>query len=134
METFEWDDSIALGIASIDEQHKALFGWLNSLNDAIRNGEGSEAVGNVISNLITYVTEHFNEEERMMLSCSYPGLPAHRNEHDKFVSRLQEIQVDFIDGHELGNNMLEFLVDWLVRHIKGTDQGYNQFIRHQQKS
>ena len=53
METFEWDGSIALGIASIDEQHKALFGWINSLNDAIRNGDGSEAVGNVISNLIT---------------------------------------------------------------------------------
>jgi len=131
MAIFEWDDSIALGIPTVDEQHKALFGWVNTLNEAIRNGDGSEAVGDVIWNLITYVTEHFGEEERLMLSCSYPGLAAHRKEHDQFVSRLREIQADFIDGHEMGMNVLDFMVDWLVCHIKGTDQGYSRFISQQ---
>lgn len=114
MAVFEWDDSIALGIPTVDEQHKALFGWVNTLN---------EAVGDVIWNLITYVTEHFGEEERLMLSCNYPGLAAHRKEHDQFVSRLREIQADFIDGHEMGVNVLDFMVDWLVCHIKGTRPG-----------
>ena len=131
MAIFTWDDSIALGIPTIDGQHKALFGWINTLNAAIKNGDGSEAVGEVIWNLITYVTEHFSEEERLMLSYNYPGLAAHRKEHDQFVSRLREIQVDYIDGHEMGENILDFLVDWLVCHIKGTDQGYSRFI-HQQ--
>ena len=131
MAIFEWDDSIALGIPTVDEQHKALFGWVNTLNEAIRNGDGSEAVGDVIWNLITYVTEHFGEEERLMLSCNYPGLAAHRKEHDQFVSRLREIQADFIDGHEMGMNVLDFMVDWLVCHIKGTDQGYSRFISQQ---
>lgn len=131
MAIFEWDDSIALGIPTIDAQHKALFGWVNTLNAAIKNGDGAEAVGEVIWNLITYVTEHFSEEERLMLSCNYPGLAAHRKEHDQFVSRLREIQVEFIDGHEMGASVLDFMVDWLVCHIKGTDQGYSRFI-HQQ--
>ena len=131
MAIFEWDNSIELGIPTIDGQHKALFGWINTLNDAIKNGEGSEAVGEVIWKLITYVTEHFSEEERLMLSCDYPGLAAHRKEHDQFVSRLREIQVDFIGGHEMGESVLSFMVDWLVCHIKGTDQGYCRFI-HQQ--
>ena len=131
MAIFEWDNSIALGIPTIDDQHKALFGWINSLNEAIKNGDGSEAVAGVIWKLITYVTEHFSEEERLMLSCNYPGLAAHRKEHDLFVSRLREIQVNFNDGHEMGISVLDFLVDWLVCHIKGTDQGYSRFI-HQQ--
>ena len=131
MAIFEWDNSIELGIPTIDGQHKALFGWINTLNDAIKNGEGSEAVGEVIWKLITYVTEHFSEEERLMLSCDYPGLAAHRKEHDQFVSRLREIQVDFIGGHEMSESVLSFMVDWLVCHIKGTDQGYCRFI-HQQ--
>ena len=131
MAIFEWDDSIALGIPTIDEQHKALFGWINTLDEAIKNGDGSEAAGEVIWKLITYVTEHFSEEERLMLSCNYPGLAAHRKEHDLFVSRLRRIQVNFNDGHEMGINVLDFLADWLVCHIKGTDQGYNRFI-HQQ--
>jgi hemerythrin len=134
MTYFEWDDSIALGIPTIDGQHKALFGWINTLNTAIKNGDGSEAVGEVIWNLITYVTEHFSEEERLMLSYNYPGLAAHRKEHDQFVSRLREIQVDYIDGHEMGESILDFLVDWLVCHIKGTDQGYNRFIQQQAKN
>jgi hemerythrin-like metal-binding protein len=131
MAFFEWDDSIALGIPTIDQQHKALFDWVNTLNAAIKNGEGTEAVGEVIWKLITYVTEHFSEEERLMLSCNYPGLADHRKEHDQFVSRLREIQVDYIGGHEMGEGVLEFMVDWLVCHIKGTDQGYSRFI-HQQ--
>lgn len=132
MPNFEWDNNIALGIPTIDEQHKALFAWINSLNDAIAAGDGSEAVGEIIWKLITYVTEHFREEERLMLSCNYPGLAEHRKEHDLFVSRLQEIQVSFINGHEMSKSILDFLVEWLFTHIKGTDQGYSRFI-HQQE-
>lgn len=131
MAIFEWDSSIALGIPTIDEQHRALFGWIDTLNEAIKNGDGSEAVGEVIWKLITYVTEHFCEEERLMLSCNCPGRAAHRKEHDQFVSRLREIQVDFTDSHEMSKNVLEFMVEWLVCHIKGTDQGYSRFIRQQ---
>lgn len=131
MATFVWDSSIALGIPTIDEQHKALFGWLDSLNEEIKNGEGADAVGEVIRNLIVYVTEHFSEEERLMLSCNYPAFVAHRMEHDRFVSRLQEIQVNFIAGHDMAENIVAFMAEWLVCHIKGTDQGYSRFI-HQQ--
>jgi len=131
MAIFEWDNSIALGIPTVDEQHKALFGWINTLNEAIKRGDGSEAVGEMIWKLISYVTEHFGEEERLMLSCNYPGLVAHRKEHDQFVSRLREIQVSFIDGHEMGASVLDFMVDWLVCHIKGTDQGYSRFINQE---
>lgn len=133
MPIFEWDNSIALGIPTIDEQHKALFAWINSLSDAVAAGDGADAVGDIIWNLITYVTEHFREEERLMLSCNYPGFEEHRTEHDRFVSRLQEIQVKFIDGHEMSKNILDFLVEWLVTHIKGTDQGYSRFI-HERES
>jgi hemerythrin-like metal-binding protein len=133
MSIFDWDNSIALGIPTIDEQHKALFGWIDTLNEAIKNGDGSEAVGEVIWKLITYVTEHFSEEERLMLSCNYPGLVAHRKEHDQFVSHLREIQVNYINGHEMGKSVLDFMVDWLVCHIKGTDQGYSRFIQEQAK-
>ncbi len=128
MAFFEWDDSIALGIPNIDAQHKALFDWVNRLDAAIKKGDEAEAVGEVIMDLITYVTEHFSEEERLMISCNYPDLPAHRQEHDQFVSRLREIQVNFLHGHKMAASVLDFMVEWLVCHIKGTDQNYSRFI------
>lgn len=133
MAIFEWDGTVELGIPLIDEQHKALFGWINTLNDAVNQGDSSEAVGEVIWNLITYVTEHFSAEERLMLSYNYPKLAQHSKEHDQFVERLRKIQVEFINGHEMGKNVLDFMVDWLVCHIKGTDQGYNRYIQEHNK-
>lgn len=133
MALFEWDDSIALGIPEIDQQHKALFEWINTLNDAISSGEGYEAVNEIIWKLIRYVTEHFTAEERLMLSINFSGFASHRKEHDQFVEKLREVQVKFIDGHEMGENILEFMVDWLVCHIKGTDQAYKGLIK-QKKS
>lgn len=128
MAIFEWDDSIALGIPAIDKQHKVLFEWVNSLDEAITGGDGAEKVGDMIINLITYVTAHFSEEERLMLSFNYPDLASHRSEHDQFVSKLQEIQVSFIAGNDMSASVLDFMVKWLVSHIKGTDQGYSRFI------
>ncbi|OGU00161.1 MAG: hypothetical protein A2X80_14000 [Geobacteraceae bacterium GWB2_52_12] len=131
MAIFEWDDSISIGIATIDEQHKALFGWINSLSDEISKGDGFEATGDVIRKLITYVTEHFSDEERLMLSCNYPDLVAHRKEHDLFVDQLQKIQVRYFNEHEMSRSVLDFMVEWLVCHIKGTDQAYSRFINQQ---
>lgn len=129
MAIFEWDDSIALGIPTIDAQHKALFEWINALNEAINKGEGSEAVNEIIWKLISYVTEHFSAEERMMMASNYPKLVEHRTEHDQFVARLQAIQVNFIDGNEMSKSVLDFMVDWLVCHIKGTDQSFSRFLQ-----
>ncbi len=133
MTNFEWDDSVALGIPHIDEQHKALFEWINALNDSILRGDGHEQVGDIILNLITYVKEHFSEEERLMLAYSYPQLVSHRNEHDIFAEKLQDIQDSFIAGNDMSTSIHEFLVNWLVCHIKGTDQGYSRFI-HERES
>lgn len=131
MATFKWDSTLELGIPFVDEQHKALFGWVDALNDSVRKGDGSEAVGDVIWKLITYVTEHFAAEEQLMLTCGYPALDSHRKEHNQFVGRLRKIQVEYIDGQQMSESVLEFLVDWLVCHIKGTDQGYRRFVQKQ---
>ena len=131
MAMYEWDNSIALGIPLIDEQHKALFDWISALDTATKNGDGSEEVGKVVWKLISYITEHFSEEERLMLSCNYPELESHRKEHDLFVARLQGIQAAYGDGHEMSKSILDFMAEWLVTHIKGTDQSYSRFIHEQ---
>lgn len=129
MAILEWDESIALHIPEIDEQHQKLIGWINALGDAVAKGEGASVVRDVLWDLIAYATEHFTAEERLMISWDFPGYTSHRQEHDHFVMRLQEIQSQFHDGDVLSTTTLTFMVDWLVCHIKGTDQLYGEFIR-----
>ncbi|MBI2354333.1 MAG: hemerythrin family protein [Deltaproteobacteria bacterium] len=128
MTIFAWDDSIALNIPRIDEQHRELIGWINALHDAVRKDEGALVTGDVLSKLISYVFMHFTEEERLMLSCSFPGFTAHRQEHDYYVKRLKNIQDRFQEGEEISGETLEFMSDWIVCHIRGTDQVYGRFI------
>ncbi len=128
MTKFEWDESIVLGIQFIDKQHKALFDWMNSLHEAITEGDGKVKVEEIINNLIKYVIVHFSEEERLMLSWNYPALGAHRKEHDHFTTKLQDIQSSFNAGNDMSADVLVFMVDWLVCHIKGTDIDYSRFI------
>ena len=129
MAIFEWDDSISLNIPVIDEQHKELLGWIAALNDSVQKGEGAQAIGDVLLKLVSYVCLHFDEEERLLLTCNYPDFTGHREEHDGFVKRLQEIQEHFQDGEELSRGTLEFLSDWIVTHIRGSDQKYGQLLR-----
>jgi hemerythrin len=132
MSIFEWDDSIALGIPAIDRQHKVLFGWVNALDDSIVRGDGNEKVGETIVNLITYVTVHFSDEERLMREWGYPELGSHRKEHDYFVAKLKDIQASFNAGNDMSTPVLDIMLDWLVSHIKGTDQGYCRFIHREE--
>jgi hemerythrin-like metal-binding protein len=128
MALFEWDDQIALGIPAIDRQHQVLFGWINSLSDAVTQGDVHAKVEEMIINLITYVDVHFSEEERLLSACNYPGLPEHRKEHDRFVSHVREMQAGFASGNKIGEGVLNFLVEWLVDHIIGTDHRYKQYV------
>jgi len=128
MAILEWDESIALHIPAIDAQHKALIGWINALNDAVQKGEGELIIDETMKKLVNYVFEHFAAEEQLMLSYNFPGFTSHRQEHDYFVQKLKEIQGGFQDSAETSRNTLDFLVDWIVCHIKGTDQNYGRFI------
>jgi hemerythrin len=129
MAIFEWDDSISLHIPVIDEQHKELLGWIASLNDAVQKGEGGQVIDDVLLKLISYVCFHFEEEERLLLSSNYSDFSGHRQEHDDFVKRLQEIQEHVHDGEALSRSTLEFMSDWIVSHIRGTDQKYGLLLR-----
>ena len=128
MAILEWDECIALHIPAIDAQHKALIGWINALNDAVKEGAGATLIDETLQKLINYVFEHFAAEEQLMLSYNFPGFTAHRQEHDYFVRKLKEIQGGFQDSEETSIKTLDFMANWIVCHIKGTDQIYGRFI------
>ncbi|KAA0891306.1 bacteriohemerythrin [Oryzomonas rubra] len=125
----EWDESMALHLPAVDSQHKQLLGWIKALGDAVQKGEGARIIDEVLHNLINYVHEHFSAEERLMLTHNFPGFTGHRQEHDFFVAKLKDMHTGVTSGEELSGKTLDFLIDWTISHIKGTDQKYGHFIR-----
>jgi hemerythrin-like metal-binding protein len=129
MTLLAWDASLETRIPHIDVQHRKLFALINDLDQAVQDGTGGLLISYVLQELIRYVKDHFEEEEQLMMRRRFPELAAHRKEHDLFTTRLKELNATFKDGDALGKSILDFLKEWLVNHIRQTDQVYAAFIQ-----
>jgi hemerythrin len=125
MELFSWKDSLNTGISEIDEQHKKLVGLINKLYDAMSQGKSREIMQAVLGELSNYVITHFATEEKLMKQFGYDDYDSHKQEHKFFIDKLNEFKLKFSAGDAaLSLEVLNFLKDWLLTHIIGTDRKY----------
>ena len=81
-----------------------------------------------LDGLISYTATHFAAEERLMQQHAYPAIAKHKVEHAALVKQALEIQKNFKEGKALPQNLLQFLKDWLMKHIVGEDKLYGPFL------
>jgi hemerythrin len=128
----EWDDRYSVKIPLIDSQHKQLIELTNSLYNACV--EGTEAAsGNfrsAIHSMVDYVKYHFAAEEKLLETSKYPGIAAHKREHESFVIKvLQDVRA-FEDGKKfIPNIFVRYLKDWILAHIAVEDKKYAEYIQ-----
>ena len=129
MPAIEWDESLKVNIPAIDQQHKRLIELISDLERGVSDGTGGLMISYVFQELIRYVAEHFKDEEELMLRCNFPALASHRKEHDYYVQKLGELQQATKDGDALSIAALAFMKEWILTHIKVTDQEYASIIK-----
>jgi len=113
----------------IDDQHKKLVSIVNRLYDAMRDGKGSEILGDVLSELIEYTRYHFTAEEAMMKNNAYPDFQSHKSAHSMLVEKVMDLELDLKAGKiALSVQVFQFLKDWLVNHIQGEDKKIAPFL------
>ena len=126
----EWDSSFETGIASVDQQHRKLFDMVNDLYDAMQQKRSKEAIGQILSRLIEYTGSHFAHEEQAFRSTAYPDEAGHKQEHTRLVEQVLALQTRFNGGEAvMTQSVIEFLQDWLTKHIKGTDMRYATHLK-----
>ena len=129
MSVIEWKGNFSVKIKAIDEQHKKLVGMINVLHDAMRQGKGMAVIGITLDELAEYTVFHFATEEELMTRFSFPGLAAHKREHEACVARVPEFKKKLADGSMgLSIDVISFLVDWLNHHILDVDKQYSEFL------
>ncbi len=125
----EWDASFATGIGTFDDEHKTLFRMVNDLHDAMQQKRSKEAIGQILDGLADYTVNHFAGEERAFSRTGYPEEAQHRELHRKLVDQVVELQGRFRDGQALlTQDVITFLQNWLVNHIKGVDKKYGPHL------
>lgn len=130
MGLFAWSEELNVGNKFIDDDHKKLVAMVNSFHDAMEQGRGNDVIGKVLHNLVIYTKEHFSREEAEMQRIKYPKYLAHKLEHDKLIKEVADLQTGFTSGKTmLTMKISKFLRDWLLTHIKQTDQQLAEALR-----
>lgn len=131
MAAFVWDSKLETGDERVDSQHRALFGMLNEVVDAVESGEGNAQVGNVLERLSEYVAVHFTEEQTLMESAGLPSedLSAHTAAHLELTRRTREFILQWRAQQVEATELADFLAEWLTSHILEKDQALARFMR-----
>lgn len=124
-----WSDKYSVNIEKIDTQHKKLFDYINQIHDATINKKTKDELGKIINSLVDYTVDHFKTEEKLFSTYQYPDEAVHKVEHQVFVEKVAEFKKDFESGKILLSlKIVNFLKDWLINHILGTDKQYSEFL------
>ena len=131
----EWSDTLCIGLAAIDSQHKELFKRINNLVLAIKEHRCKHEIDGTLKFLDDYARIHFSDEERHMRETGYPGYEEQRREHQKYLQSLQELKdtaaLPRVHGssYDLSATTNQVIVDWIVDHIIKVDTKFGEFLR-----
>ena len=120
-----WSDAMSVQVASIDGQHKHLVEMINTLHREMHEHRGLLAQRKTIDEMVGYAATHFAAEEKLMKKLHYAETDSHARAHEAFTVKARDLkQKADGDGFILTAEILDFLKDWLIKHIMGVDRRY----------
>lgn len=132
MEKLSWNESLSVGIALIDEQHKTWIDRLNALAAAINTHAAQAQVAETLEFLVDYTGFHFSSEQEIMQAQNYPGYAEHLQMHEALKATLAELVRDFEEEgptQSLAHAVNTFLGNWLIKHIQQVDQLFGAYMQ-----
>lgn len=126
---FAWSESMSVGNAAIDGDHKAFLELVNILHDAKSSDSRELVIESTLLILQEYVLGHFLREEKALGKAGYPRLSAHAKKHAQFRARILEISARYGGGARSAvDGLAELVSDWLRNHILTEDLQFSQWI------
>lgn len=126
---YEWNDSLSVGVASIDRQHKVLISLINDLHTAIEAGRGASEAKPILKKLITYAKAHFIYEESLFTNYDYVHTDEHLLSHRNIEGKLSELlEKSKASDFDLSEELMVFLKNWLNNHILKEDMSYSEIL------
>lgn len=124
-----WKDEYSVGINSIDQQHKKLVNLINQLTTAVDYSTGEEFEREALAELVDYTKTHFVYEEGLMEDNGYPDFEAHKAQHRAMIEEVDLVLAEYEKDHDTAmRHASDYLKNWLINHINGTDKQYSSFL------
>lgn len=128
-DSLQWKEEYSVGIDSIDQQHKKLVNLINQLQSAVKYSTGEAFEREALDELVDYTKTHFSYEEGLLEQNDYPDFDAHKAQHANMIEKVEAVLSEYEkDSDTAMLNALNYLSEWLINHINGTDKNYSQFL------
>ncbi len=125
-----WKEQYSVGIPEIDDDHQKLLNLINQLQAAVIYKTGEQFEKEALDEVIAYTKYHFQKEEGMMRDANYTDLDAHIKQHEDMIVRVNLFLKEYeINRFETIKQLSEFLKNWLINHIDGSDQKYSKTVK-----
>jgi len=130
MSWISWKEDYLIGVETLDNDHKTLFGLINEFHDAFQQSRQRRDLVNILNRLVAYAEEHFDREEAAMKSHDYPETDNHHLLHEELFDTIFALNTRIeTDSLPLDREIIAFLKHWLSSHILEHDLQFAYFIR-----
>lgn len=130
MPFLEWKDTYTIGVKEIDNQHRGLFDIISKLFNTRLYEPDGKYFFLTLNKFVEYAQVHFSTEERYMREAQYPKFAEHQREHELFIAQVSQLLQNVEKKeHDIENKTLDFLKDWYLAHILGTDRELEEPFR-----
>jgi hemerythrin-like metal-binding protein len=130
MSLIKWNDTLSVGVQSIDKQHQKLVDLVNDFYDGFNQGSPQEKISELLLGMKNYTVMHFTTEEKIMRETNFPGYSKHKEDHDKFVETVLDLEKRFNSGKLIITfEITNFLKKWITDHIKVVDKEYTEHFQ-----
>jgi hemerythrin len=126
---FEWSDAFRVGVKELDDQHRLLFSLVNDLSQIIGKTGKIGGHDEQKKELLAFARVHFQSEEALMEAHDYPRRDVQRKEHGDLLARLERFAGEGERrARPRAQTSVDYLKDWLIRHVLLEDLKYRDFF------
>lgn len=119
----EWSDDFAIGVAPVDEEHRALIDTINRLGGQLEVRRSPVEVSETLGEISTMIAAHFALEEHLMRDLKFGDYAAHKADHDRLLGEIRDI-ARWAEETGLTDRRPELarrVRDWFARHFESFD-------------
>lgn len=121
---FNWDDRYLLGYQPIDDTHKEFVELLDVLLTA-----SDGALFDALAAFAAHAQAHFDQENLMMDQTEFPPRECHKDEHDKVLASVRDVQVLTAAGNTtVVRDLALALKEWFPAHADYMDSALAKWM------
>ncbi|MBX6419761.1 MAG: hemerythrin family protein [Nevskia sp.] len=112
-----------------EREHAELLALLAAFRDAVAAGRRPAELVPIFEQALDFARLHFRHEEQVMAQAGYPGLAAHRAEHDRLLAEVTERLLRLRAGNAAAPvAACRYLENGLQQHFESADKACYRYL------